>query len=146
MMLVLQLSVNVGSTAKLTALKHWLVSGPGTLAATGAIVSWTLLLLLPLPPRSTLSPDTTLCLSFPSHGVPLVTVLSTLTLMLVLQLSVNVGRTAKLTALKHWLVNGPGTLAATGAIVSWTKLVWLTVLVLPQPSSACQVRITCPSH
>src|SRR3989442_11532719 len=120
MMLVLQLSVNVGSTAKLTALKHWLVSGPGTLDSTDAIVSctkfvWLTMVVLPQP-----SSATQVRITCPLHGVPLVTVLSTLTMMLVLQLSVNVGSTAKLTALKHWLVSGPGTLDATGAIVSWT--------------------------
>src|SRR3989442_8401037 len=87
------------------------------------------------PPRSTLFPYTTLFRS-----------LSTLTMMLVLQLSVNVGSTAKLTALKHWLVSGPGTLDATGAIVSWTKLICLTQSRLPHPSSALLVRITCPLH
>src|SRR3989442_15317389 len=80
------------------------------------------------------------------HGVPLVTVLSTLTLMLVLQLSVNVGSTAKLTALKHWLVSGPGTLAATGAIGRASCRERVKILVVAESLKKKQVRITCPLH
>src|SRR5260370_28726541 len=67
------------------------------------------------PPRSTLFPYTTLFRS------PLVTVLSTLTVRLVLQLSLKAGVTAKLTCVMHWLVSGPGTLTSTGAVVSNTS-------------------------
>src|SRR5260221_4317561 len=96
------------------------------------------------PPRSSLSPYTTLFRSW--QGVPLVTVLCTFTVTLAAQLSVKVGVTGKLTALRHWLVSGPGTLSATGAIVSCTDFGLLTVVVLAQPSSATQVRITSAWH
>src|SRR5258708_31152577 len=85
--LVLQLSLKAGVTAKLTCVMHWLVSGPGTLTSTGAVVSKTYIRLLSThtfpPPSSSRLVRTTVA----AHAVPLVTVLSTLTVRLVLQLS-----------------------------------------------------------
>src|SRR5258708_32036092 len=118
--LVLQLSLKAGVTAKLTCVMHWLVSGPGMLSSAedvmrNALVAGVQSCALPLP-SSARQVRTTVA----AHAVPLVTVLSTLTVRLVLQLSLKAGVTAKLTCVMHWLVSGPGTLTSTAAAVSNT--------------------------
>ena len=58
----------------------------------------------------------------------------------VAQLSVAVGVT-QLGVPEHSTVDGPGKPLMTGGVVSSTLITWLAVVVLPQPSSAVQVRV-----
>src|SRR5258706_8318577 len=118
--LAAQLSVKVGVTGKLTALRHWLVSGPGTLSSTEQTAALQSLIRLTCVLLVQPSSATQVRITSAWHGVPLVTVLCTFTVTLAAQLSVKVGVTGKLSVPRVWLVSGPGTLSATGAIVSCT--------------------------
>jgi len=57
------------------------------------------------------------------------------------QASVAVG-VAKEGVAGHSMVEGPGSVEMTGAVVSVTLMVWLAVLELPHGSVAVQVRVT----
>jgi len=134
-----QLSVAVGVVQEGVP-EHSILDGPGNPEMTGGVVSSTLMVwdAVAVFPQPSSAVQVRVTLKSPGHAPFVVT--SAKFKVGTPQLSVAVG-TSNAGVPPHSIVVTPGNPEITGGTVSSTLIVWVAVAVLPQPSSAVQVRV-----
>jgi predicted RecA/RadA family phage recombinase len=134
------LSVAV-ATAKTGDAGQLMVVGAGNAAMTGAVISWTLMVceVVELLPHSSVAVHVRVRLYEPVQAPGVVTSLcvreKTLPQLSVAVATANTGEAGQL------MVEGAGNAAKTGAVISWTLMVWEALELLPHASVAVHVRV-----
>jgi hypothetical protein len=119
-----------------------MIRGPPTPEITGGVLSSTVIVCeaVLLLPQSSVAVQVRVLEYSLGHAVGIVTS-ANVNVGVASQASVAVG-VANAGVAGHWIIDGPGKAEITGAVISRTLMVWLSVLLLRQSSVAVQVRVT----